>query len=943
VDRSRISALKVNGPLVTAAVLVGKRKLRTVTRLGTHLEVECQCSENRSSGTVCAHGVAVALAAFGGASSSSSQSSEADPVAVDHPLVACRVIFPPGFERGLAAGRLGVRIEESSDSPDESDRSLSQWLGSHAAGAPFPLLLTFRTEEAANFLESLGGHSRLESHNGARLMSPSDSAADPLRLADSRLQNGRVRLDLEAPITAFKWGDSVGVLSDAGFGRVPARKDSVHWRDEVIELATEGSVELPVADFLKDIDAWMDLLQSPYQGWLAGLRFETRAPDSVIHIEGSLNALDVNISTDDGSGASLSDDGKAILTPDQGAFEHLMNKLTGFGFKFQGSVLALRDHDQIVDFLADGIRSIEAHGRVVVGDRLKHVRKSLHVIRPQYEFSNTGNLSCELSFQTDGGKAVPRSKVMEILRSGKSSVKTRAGAEVVVSRVVADELEPLLSDLGIVRPEGRLQLDHAQQECLKVLADPGGRDQAPDVVPSQAGAATLRDYQRDGANWILDRWSRFGGALLADEMGLGKTLQTISAIAKLKRDGELGRTLVLVPTSLLSNWEGELARFGTGLSVVRMHGPNRDSLRLEGQTCDVVLTSYGTLVRDLAFHLKQDYQTLIVDEASLLRNPDSEISRTVAKLNPRRRLALTGTPVENRLRDLWSIFRVVSPGYLGAKDEFLERYEQGDSGDTSRLRIRISPFTLRRTKLEVAKDLPSRLEIDQWVDLTPEIRAIYREVAQAGLSQWEDLDEAGKGGAASMHLLTTLLRLRQICLDPGLVGDGLSEDSGAKIEWLDRLLEERLGQGGKVLVFSQFTKFLRQYESRAKTLGMEAFRLDGSTTNRGKLVEEFQKTEKPAVFLISLKAGGYGLNLTAADTVVHMDPWWNPAAEAQASDRAHRIGQTRPVSIYRLLTKNSVEERVRRLQDAKRGLIDQLNGSTGVSALQHDDVVDLLR
>ena len=939
-ERGRVGELKFGPELVTATVAVGKRRYRTVVRTGDRLEVECQCPENRRSGEVCPHGVAVALASMSSIPEVTESVNEMVEPLASGP--AFRMIFPPGFERGLAAGRLALRISVTDEPVTDPDRSLGTWLRANgvAEGNP-PQLLTLKGEEVSGFLEAIAGHPRIEREDGGSLQVP-DSGVAPLELVDSQLVDGRVHLEVVPPTHAMPWGDSLGWIRGDEIGHAPVQSPGLGWRDEALEFIREGRLVLRLDEFLRSIDAWLDLVQSPYKGWLGELRFERRAPEVRIEIEGSLNALDLKLQTDGSSEVVLAADGHTVQTEDRERLQTVIRHLTESGFKFAGERMTLRDPDQIAQFLADGIRALQKDATVAIGSRLEHVRKSLHVIRPHYQFGEGGSLSCEISFQTDGGKVIPRAKVMDLMRRGKPSVKTRQGATVVLSRSIAEESEPLLADLGLVHPEGKLQLDRAQHECLRRLASPESEIDLPERAPATVGDAVLRDYQRHGVDWILDRWQRFNGAMLADEMGLGKTLQTIVALGELKKDDCTARALVLVPTSLLSNWELELERFAPDLAVVRLHGSARDERRDAALAADVVLTSYGTLVRDFAFHLKQTYGLLVCDEASLLRNPGSEVSKSVAKLRPERRLVLTGTPIENRLRDLWSIFRVVAPGYLGSREDFEGRYEEGDESEIHRLRARISPFMLRRTKEQVADDLPPKTEIDQWLDFDPETRRLYREVAQAGMEKWEKLDDSGDSRAAGMHLLTVLLRLRQICLDPSLI-EGLEEErESAKSIHLKQLLESKLGESGKTLVFSQFRTFLQIEEKRLRDAGQEVFRLDGSTRDRGQVVQSFQSADPNAVFLISLKAGGYGLNLTSADTVVHMDPWWNPAVEAQASDRAHRIGQTRPVTIYRLLMRDSVEERVRRLQQAKAGLFAQLSGDRAVDGLSREEVARLI-
>ena len=946
-ENSRVQSLKVHGEIATASFRQGKRALRTVVRVGSNLEVECQCPANRATGEVCAHGVAVILAVIEGAAESENQTAQKEGPRGEN--IACRVVFPPGFQNGLEKGRLSVRVERIGQGENAQDAVLSQWLATYSPGDDFPKLISVSGADAALLLNALRGHSRLVTGEGEAFTIAED-VMPPVFLEGSALVGDRVQLRVgQAPVPVI-WGERLGFLDGNVLGLAPVESPSPGWRDEAAELLRVGSLDMSLDSFLCEIDAWMDLFQSPHAGWLGDLRFRQRAAPVSLRVEGSLNALDVMLSEGGGVAGDSTmkrvtyvPEENTIYTLNRDALAGAGRRLESLGFSRQGGVYVLRDSDAVVSFLANDLDPLKHEWNVQTGERLQHVLKSLHVIRPEFDFgdgADGGSLYCELSFQTGGGKVIPRAKVLEMLRSGRDSVQTKSGARVVVSRQVREEIEPLMADLGIVRPEGRLQLNRAQQEALRMAAGDvtGTRERK---VQAEQGCASLRDYQIVGADWMVDRFQNLGGALLADEMGLGKTIQTIAAMRHMRTGESTGPALVLVPTSLLGNWADELARFAPGFAVVTLHGANRDELRAQVPGADVVLTSYGTLVRDLAFHLRQNYGLLVADEASLLRNPDSETSRAVAKLNTTHRLALTGTPVENRLLDLWSVFRIVAPGYLGAKDEFLERYETTDRTRTKALRARISPYVLRRTKSEVAKDLPEKIETDHWLELDDESRALYREIAAAGIAHLERLEQEGQAAPARMMMLTTLLRLRQICLDRTLVGQQGEPLQGVKSEWLRQTLRNRFEEGSKTLVFSQFTSYLQKWSGlKEENLG-KIYHLQGATRNRSELVRAFQEHDGPAVFFISLKAGGYGLNLAAADAVVHMDPWWNPAAEAQASDRAHRIGQSRPVTVHRLLIRDSVEERVRRLQAAKQHIIHHLSDQEVPSAWDDSDLRSL--
>jgi SNF2 family DNA or RNA helicase len=400
-----------------------------------------------------------------------------------------------------------------------------------------------------------------------------------------------------------------------------------------------------------------------------------------------------------------------------------------------------------------------------------------------------------------------------------------------------------------------------------------------------------------------------------------------------------GPVVVVATASLLGNWQAELRRFAPHLSVRILHGNGREAEQRAVQSGDVLLTTYGTLPRDLAWYLKQKFRAVVVDEASLMRNPDTDHAKAISRLNADARIALTGTPVENGVRDLWSIFRFIQPGWLGGREDFKQRYEMAadDPRAIERLRLKVSPFMLRRTKEEVAPELPSKIFIEEYCDLTPDQQGVYRELLTEGRRKVEEMEDTKNAGAARMRMLTVLLRLRQASCDLALFENEKFKRlsvtrRSAKLQRLLELVSEAISGNRKILVFSQFQKQLREIEICLNQAGIRSLRLDGQTKNRQELVDIFQSPDGPPVFLISLKAGGYGLNLTAADTVIHFDPWWNPAAEAQATDRAHRIGQTRPVTIYRLIARGTVEEKVVSRQNQKRQVAAAIDDAGGGDA-----------
>jgi superfamily II DNA or RNA helicase len=444
-------------------------------------------------------------------------------------------------------------------------------------------------------------------------------------------------------------------------------------------------------------------------------------------------------------------------------------------------------------------------------------------------------------------------------------------------------------------------------------------------------AAELRGYQRAGVDWLCFLRDHELGAVLADDMGLGKTLQTIAAMK--------GRTLVVAPKSVVHNWAAEIARFRPSLRVSLYHGPRRTL----DETADVILTTYAVLRLDVDRLASERFDVAVLDEAQSIKNPDSQAARAAFRISARFRVALSGTPVENRLDELWSVFHFASPGLLGGRSDFDERYARpigsGEEGAAARLRALIAPFLLRRLKREVAPELPPRTDVVLQIELEEQERAVYDTVRAA--TKKDLLDRLQEGGNV-LAALEALLRLRQAACHSGLV-PGQRAETSSKVETLVEKLADAAADGHKALVFSQWTALLDKIEPRLEEAGIAFTRLDGSTLDRAGVVAKFQADDGPPVMLVSLKAGGTGLNLTAADHVFLCDPWWNPAAEDQAADRAHRIGQERPVFVYRMVAKDTVEEGILALQEKKRAIAGvALEGGGQATAITREELLALL-
>jgi SNF2 family DNA or RNA helicase len=458
----------------------------------------------------------------------------------------------------------------------------------------------------------------------------------------------------------------------------------------------------------------------------------------------------------------------------------------------------------------------------------------------------------------------------------------------------------------------------------------------------------LRDYQSFGLAWMRALGELGLGGCLADDMGLGKTVQVLALLAGRRRAERAGPSLVVAPKSVVFNWRDETARFAPSLRVLDHTGSARMAPGAHFADHDIVLTTYGTLRRDIAALREIAFDYAILDEAQTIKNASSASAKAARLLRARHRLALSGTPIENHLGELWSLFEFLNPGMLGAVTAF-KRFAGSrsvDDASMTTLARAIRPFVLRRTKKEVAKELPDRIDQVVHCELERDQRGLYDELKahyRASL-----LSRARREGVGRMttHVLEALLRLRQAACHPGLIDPARANEPSAKLETLLAQLESVVAEGHKALVFSQFTSLLAIVRARIEAKGVAFEYLDGQTRDRAARVERFQRDDACRVFLVSLKAGGVGLNLTAAAYVFLLDPWWNPAVEAQAIDRAHRIGQQRTVFAYRLIATDTVEERVLDLQRQKRALVEGLFGAdgraTGLRGMTAEDLEVLL-
>jgi superfamily II DNA or RNA helicase len=645
-------------------------------------------------------------------------------------------------------------------------------------------------------------------------------------------------------------------------------------------------------------------------------------------------------------------------TRDLAAEQAALDRLLSAGFRGPNNKgrLGLTGELPVLTFFARLYQRLEKEWEVHLKGSLEPAVDRLDRIEPEFQFTPSGEnwFDLQVTFKSGSGERFSPAEIQRLLLSGRNHSRLKNGRNAVIDTDALDDFQEVLRDCEPEQHGEGYRIDERQAGYLNgTLAQMGfDRVKAPEDwrsrVAGQTGDAAmeppplgdleevLRPYQKEGVGWLsFLRKNRFGG-ILADEMGLGKTVQTLAALRAAIQDceeGERSPSLIVCPTSLVDNWISEAAKFTPELKTLALHGAGRHADFARIPDCDLVVTSYALVRRDLERYGKQEFDTVVLDEAQHIKNRQTQNARAVKAVRARNRLVLTGTPMENSVLDLWSIFDFLMPGYLGSAKDFKERYEvpitkEKDSAVQSRLARRLRPFLLRRLKSEVAKDLPEKLEQVSFCDLTKRQSAAYEQILESGRQKILEADSTQGAGKGRMVALQVLLRLRQVCCDLRLLDLGEVEkgEASGKLDMFQELLEESIDGGHRLLVFSQFVSMLTLLKESLDASETEYCYLDGSTRNRKAVVDRFQSESSIPVFLISLKAGGTGLNLTGADTVVHFDPWWNPAVEDQATDRAHRIGQKRVVTSYKLIARGTVEEKILSLQQRKREITKGMLG-----------------
>ncbi len=657
-----------------------------------------------------------------------------------------------------------------------------------------------------------------------------------------------------------------------------------------------------------------------------------------------------------------------LLRRDQEAEEALINELMEINFQPRNNSVWFLEPEEAINFLLDSYPGLVEKYRVfgeknLTTYKVRHTNPKV-VANVEQDEEHTDWFDLDIHVEYDDIK-VPIDQIWKAWTQGKRYVQLKDGSYTSLPDSWLKKLQHKLQAMGMdAEKPPKKKFKKFEAPALEKIVEevPEARtdsfwnslrekihnfEEIRQIDPPQGLNATLRPYQQQGLSFLnFLREYGFGG-ILADEMGLGKTLQTLALLQYMKDKGIQGPNLIIVPTSVLPNWQRETQKFLPEMKQLIIYGSKRENLFKSIPGCDIVVTTYALLRRDLEDLNKFEYNTVILDEAQNIKNPNTITARSVRKLKTPFRICLSGTPIENNLLELWSLFEFLMPGFLGSQNAFQKGFikpiKDGDEETLEYLRSRVRPFILRRAKSDVVKELPPKVENVYYAALIDEQKELYASLAKRLKEQvLQKVEEKGMA-QSQMSILDALLKLRQICCHPRLLkldmpGVSTNLPSG-KFEAFKDLTNGIIEDGHKVLVFSQFVQMLHIIRSWLKMNKIPFAYLDGASKDRFEQVESFNNDPDIPIFLISLKAGGTGLNLTAADYVIHYDPWWNPAVENQATDRTHRIGQTKKVFSYKLICENSVEEKILQLQEQKKGVADAIiPGQEQWKSLTRDDL-----
>jgi len=970
-----------NGWLDGLVLMGGKEKrVRMQVLSRTHMENKCACMTARREGRVCAHAIAIGLEVVDPFRRVEEEAPETKREEVEScwPLIEeefeaeaypiqCRVMLPLRVKDSWDRGQLLVVFateyegeehllsswsEDYALQVDEDDSRLLGTLRRLFPETP-PGAVNLGRQQFVEVLDSLVGHSGVSfgKRDGASI------SGQPLRLSIEWEQK-RLRAQWPEGMQSLIEGKDAWGLDVENRVFYPIASGLPESLRPVINKGLRPDpIESP--SLIASLGYWFDIEQS-----VPASLPQPASPVVEVRFEGSFNQLEGKMTFLYGANQRLAGQAEGALLAmgneekvlASTALERLAeDSLRQWGFEGpgRGGKFVMRNSEEILRFFAHGLHRLDPDWIVIKGDRFTEFAKDVVPIQPVYHRTGSGEnwMEVEVRYEAEDGAGIRREEIQRLLRTGQSSCSLGGNRKAVMD---PDQFDDAMESIADCDPQqavpGVFRVDAAQAAYLQHSAVDLGLPSADQLRPAEEGhpelhlgslEPVLRPYQREGVKWLWKLAEMRMGGVLADDMGLGKTLQSLAFIV-----ARGGPALVVCPSSLVQNWLEESAKFAPELEAIAIEGPKRAETLEKNSGADLLVTSYALLRLDIDLYRERNFKVVILDEAQNIKNPEAQVSRAAFRLRAEHRFALTGTPMENSVTDLWSIMNFALPGYLGDRSRFADRFEKPLArGNESRLQRRLSrrlrPVVLRRLKKEVAKDLPPKIEQVRYCDLNKAQREVYQSLLEEG----RRMIAGSEGGQRRMLALTALLRLRQACCDLRLLNlpDVKEQDGSVKIQELSGLLDEAVEGGHRVLVFSQFVQMLQGVVPMLADRGFEFCYLDGQTRNRGEVVRRFQDSSIP-VFLISLKAGGVGLNLTGADTVIHIDPWWNPAVEAQATDRAHRIGQKRVVTSYKLIARDTVEEKILALQERKREMIASTlgDGSSGADlGLDEEEILGL--
>ena len=649
--------------------------------------------------------------------------------------------------------------------------------------------------------------------------------------------------------------------------------------------------------------------------------------------------------------------------------QEVINDLKSYYFKVENNIIYLDELELIVNFMENGLNELTTKYEIYTSEKLKsiNIKKKINV---NSNFSIGEDNIMHYSFSIDDINDSEIVNLINSLKNKKKYYKLKNGDIVSLEDNSLNDLSNLLDDLDIDAKDNEGEIPKYQAIYLDYLK----RKKYPNIKTNNlfdnfiknfneyknntldfndGEKKLLRNYQLEGVEWLYNIHKCDLGGILADEMGLGKTIQTIYFFRKLFKDDKESKFLVVCPTSLCYNWLKEFEMYDKLFKVCILNGSKDLRINnLANKDIQVYITSYGTLREDIEFYQDKKFKVCVIDEAQNIKNPNALITRAVKKIKADTKIALTGTPLENSILELWSIFDFIMPGYLNNSIKFKEKYNFKDMNEDAQNKIALlknitSPFILRRKKNDVMKELPDKIENDIFIDLNDIQKKIYAVEVESVKKKIEELLKTGSFNSKRIEIITLLMRLRQICIDPHLIYENYNEKS-SKIEELVKTVLMYISNGHKILLFTSFKKALDIVREEFRKNNITFYQIDGSVTGkiRQELVDKFNNDDTN-VFLITLKSGGTGLNLTSADVVIHLDLWWNPQVENQATDRAHRIGQTKKVEVIKLIANGTIEERILELQKKKQLLVDKLiekgeEGNISLSNLTEKDIKKLL-